>query len=91
MMETPQAKSIFASKSVQGATITLISSLVGIIINCAYQHRTPSKDEALVSLGFIVSFSWALVGRTQSTPVYTPDFLPGPNKSDSPITDREKL
>jgi hypothetical protein len=77
-----QPKSIFRSKSVQGGLITLISSLVIIGVNCGYENRTPNKEEALTGVGFIVAFSWTLVGRGANTPVYTPNILPGANRKD---------
>jgi hypothetical protein len=75
-------KSIWKSKTIQGGLITLLSSLTLIGVNCAYENRFPDKNEAVTIIGFVVAFAWTLVGRNQTAPIYTPDGLPGANKSD---------
>lgn len=77
-----KAKSLFATKTFQGASLALMIGLSPIIISCAYDQRWPMKEEMIAISGLIGTFGWALVGRTQTSPVYTENFLPGPNKCD---------
>ncbi len=41
-----------------------------------------NEQEAIAIFGLLTTFGWALIGRAQTKPVYTPDRLPGANKSD---------
>lgn len=77
-----KVKSLFATKTFQGATLGLIGGIMPIIINCTYDHKPPTKKEAIAIGGLLVTFGWALIGRTVTNPVYTPIGLPGPNAED---------
>lgn len=77
-----RAKSLFETKTFQGALLGFLGGLAPLIIPCFYQRRLPNEIEAIALAGLLITFGWALVGRTQISPVYTPDHLPGPNKSD---------
>lgn len=79
-MNTP--KNLFATKTFQAATFFWLGTLSPIAIACTYEHRKPSKEETITAVGAFITYSWALIGRSQNTPVYTPDYLPGANKSD---------
>lgn len=81
-MSKLMAKSLFATKTFQGALLALLGGIAPIAISCAYDGKPPTKEEAIAVAGLICTFSWALVGRTQISPVYTPDGLPGPNRED---------
>lgn len=77
-----KAKSLFATKTFQGAFLGFMGALAPLIIPCFYQQRSMNEQEAIALAGLLITFGWALVGRAQTTPVYTPDGLPGANKSD---------
>lgn len=76
------AKSLFSTTSFQGAFLGFMGGLAPLIIPCFYERRAINQAEAIALAGLIITFSWALIGRVQTSPVYTPDSLPGPNKSD---------
>lgn len=82
MLKKIRAKSLFKTKTFQGALLGFLAGLAPLIIPCFYQRRTLTQDEAIALVGLIVTFGWALIGRVQKSPVYTPDSIPGPNKSD---------
>lgn len=75
-------KSLFATKTFQGAFLGFMATLAPLIIPCFYQRRNLNEQEAIALAGLLITFGWALIGRTQTSPVFTPDNLPGPNKSD---------
>lgn len=77
-----KTKSLFATKTFQGAFLGFMGGLAPLIIPCFYQRRSINEQEAIALFGLMITFGWALIGRTQTSPVYTPDNLPGPNKSD---------
>lgn len=77
-----KAKSLFKTKSFQGALLGFLAGLAPLIIPCFYESRTINEAEAIALAGLLITFGWALVGRVQVSPAYTPDNLPGPNKSD---------
>lgn len=76
------AKSLFKTKSFQGALLGFLATLAPLVIPCFYQKRMLNQDECIALFGLIVTFGWALIGRVQTSPVYTPDSVPGPNKLD---------
>lgn len=82
MLKKIRAKSLFKTKTFQGALLSFLAGLAPLVIPCFYQFRGMNEQEAIALAGLMVTFGWALVGRTQTSPVYTPDNLPGPNKSD---------
>lgn len=77
-----RAKSLFKTKTFQGALLGFLGGLAPLIIPCFYQRRLPSEIEAIALAGLLITFGWALVGRVQTSGVYTPLGMPGPNKSD---------
>lgn len=77
-----KAKNLFRTKTFQGATLSLLLGLAPFIVSCFYENRGLTKDEAVAIIGLIGAFGWALIGRVQTSPIYTPDYLPGPNRSD---------
>lgn len=82
MARSIKAKSLFKTKSFQGALLGALATLAPLVIPCFYQRRMLNQDECIALAGLLITFGWALVGRVQVSPVYTPDSLPGPNKSD---------
>lgn len=77
-----KAKNLFKTMTFQGALLGLLAGLAPLIIPCFYQRRMLNQDECIALFGLTVTFSWALIGRVQTSPVYTPNSLPGPNKLD---------
>jgi hypothetical protein len=77
-----QARSLFQTKTFQSAAFALLGGLAPIAIACSYQHRLPTQNEAIATAALISAFSSALIGRIETSPVYTPNGLPGPNASD---------
>lgn len=77
-----RAKSLFRTKTFQGAFFGFMGGLAPLIIPCFYQHRNINESEAIALIGLVTTFGWALIGRMETSPVYTPDGMLGPNKSD---------
>lgn len=77
-----RAKSLFVTKTFTGAIFSLLLGLAPFAIGCFYEHRGLAKEEAIAVIGLFGAFGWALIGRAQTSPVYTPDYLPGPNAAD---------
>lgn len=77
-----RAKSIFKTKTFQGAFLGLVASFIPVAIPCFYQRRIPIQEETIALAGLVITFGWALVGRVQTIAVYTSRGLPGPNKLD---------
>lgn len=75
-------KSLFASRTCQAAAVALVGGLAPIALTCSYQHRLPKLEEAIATAALLTTFASTIVGRVQQSPVYTPDGLPGPSKSD---------
>jgi hypothetical protein len=77
-----KARSLFQTKTFQSSAIALLGGLAPIAIACSYQHRLPTQNEAIATAALMSVFSSALVGRVETSPVFTPDGFPGPNESD---------
>lgn len=77
-----KAKSLFKTKTFQGALLGYIAGLAPLIIPCFYQRRIPNQEEAVAIVGLTITLAWALIGRMQTSPAYTPNNFPGANKSD---------
>lgn len=74
-------KSLFVTKTFQGALLSLVLGIAPIAVRCAYQKQVPSENDAIAIVALAGTFTWALIGRVQPA-AYTPQGLPGPNKSD---------
>lgn len=81
-MPVRKAKSLFKTRTFKLGLIGFLSGLVPIVIKCAYEHRGLSVDEAIAVATLAFTFATVLMGRANNHPVYTPDGLPGANKSD---------
>jgi hypothetical protein len=77
-----KAKSILQTRTFQGASIALLGGIAPIAIACGYQKRLPTQNEAIAAAALVSAFSSAMVGRVETSPVYTPDGFPGPSKKD---------
>ena len=85
-----RSKNLFATKTFQGACLSLLLGLAPFAIICFYEHRGLAKEETLAIIGLFGAFGWALIGRAQTGPVYTPNYLPGANQSDFERTENGK-
>ncbi len=74
-------RSLFSTNTFKLGATSLLTGLLPVLITCAYERRYPSAEEALAIAGLLSTFAFLLVGRVETSPVYTPDGLPGPNKS----------
>ena len=80
--DKPAAKSIFASKTFWGAVLAGVSSLVPIVVRDIDAHKITVDDVGQIVL-ILCGVGTAIVGRVNAeAPIYTPNLLPGPNKSD---------
>jgi putative Mn2+ efflux pump MntP len=84
---TNRPKNIFASKTVWGVIFTTVAAIAPIIGKDVDQFRSNQsvnygQDIAQVIV-IICGAAATICGRVDAKdPVYTPDWLPGPNKSD---------
>lgn len=85
------AKSLFKTKTFQGATLSLVIGLASVLIPCAYGRYWPTEKDALAIIALFGTFGWTLIGRSQTSPIYTPSYLPGPNRSDFEVAESERL
>lgn len=81
-MPVRKAKSLFKTRTFKLGLIGFLSGLAPIVIKCAYEHRGLSVDESIAASAMVFTFATVLMGRANNNPVYTPDGLPGANKSD---------
>ncbi|MBV9386409.1 MAG: hypothetical protein JOZ78_08275 [Chroococcidiopsidaceae cyanobacterium CP_BM_ER_R8_30] len=81
-MPTLQPKSVFASKTVWGSIFTTIAAIAPIVGDAYDQHSISGKEVAQIVV-ILAGTAATVVGRVQSeAPLYTPDWLPGPDKKD---------
>ncbi len=80
-MPRKKARSLFETKTFKTGLISLLAGLAPILIRCAYEQRGLSVEDAIVAASLCSTFASVLVGRMETSPVYTPDGLPGANKS----------
>ncbi|MFB2837301.1 hypothetical protein [Floridanema evergladense] len=79
---TISAKSIFASKTFWGATFTALAAIAPIVGTAVEKHKL-TVDETVKIAVILFGTGATVAGRVQAKDsVYTPDCLPGPNKSD---------
>lgn len=76
-----RARSLFATRTFKRGIEGMVGGILPILIVCAYGRRYPTVEEALAIGALLYTFVSLLVGRVETSPVYTPDGLPGPNKS----------
>lgn len=81
-MAFKQAQSLFATKTFKLGLLSLLSGVAPILIKCSYEQRKLSVDDAIAVAALFSAFATALIGRTETSPVYTPNYLPGPNASE---------
>jgi hypothetical protein len=73
-------KSIFASKTVWGIVFTVIAAVAPIVAEKIDDGNFKAKDASQIIV-ILCGAASAIVGRVEAGSVYTPDFMPGPDKS----------
>lgn len=77
-----EAKSIFASRTFWGAILAGVASLVPLSVNSIKEGEITVDDVGQAVL-ILCGVGTAIVGRVDAqAQIYTPNGLPGPNKSD---------
>lgn len=80
---TISAKSIFASKTFWGAAFTALAAIAPIVRN-ALEEQKLTIDETVKIVVILCGTGATVAGRVQAKDsLYTPDWVPGPNKSDA--------
>ncbi|MEH2326907.1 MAG: hypothetical protein V7K32_25750 [Nostoc sp.] len=80
--DKPEAKSIFASRTFWGAVLAGVASLVPLAVKDIKAHEI-TVDDAGQAILILCGVGTVIVGRVNAqAPIYTPDALPGRNKSD---------
>ena len=80
--EKPEAKSIFASRTFWGAVLAGVASLVPLAVKDIKAQKI-TVDDAGQAILILCGVGTAIVGRVNAqASIYTPDGLPGLNKSD---------
>jgi uncharacterized membrane protein (DUF441 family) len=75
----PVFKSIFASKTFWGIVFTAVAAIAPIIGEKVDAHNFQAKDAAQIVV-ILCGAASAIIGRVDAGSIYTPKFLPGPNK-----------
>ncbi|MGF1676792.1 MAG: hypothetical protein ACFCUV_24395 [Rivularia sp. (in: cyanobacteria)] len=80
--DKPKAKSLFASRTFWGAVLAGVASLVPLSVESIKEGEFNIDDMGQVVL-VLCGVGTAIVGRVDAkAQIYTPNALPGPNKSD---------
>ncbi|WP_404788879.1 hypothetical protein [Altericista sp. CCNU0014] len=77
--EQPVPKSIFASKTFWGVVFTAVAAIAPIVGEKIDAHQFLAKDAAQIVV-ILCGAASAIIGRVDAGSVYTPKYLPGPNK-----------
>ncbi|MEI2582513.1 hypothetical protein [Scytonema sp. PRP1] len=76
------AKTIFTSRTFWGAILSAVAALVPLGVDSLKAHKITIEDAGQAVL-ILCGVGTAIIGRVEAKDrVYTPSFLPGPNKSD---------
>jgi hypothetical protein len=75
----PVLKSVFASKTCWGVIFTAVAAIAPILGEKIDAHTFQAKDVAQIVV-ILSGAASAIIGRVDAGSVYTPKFLPGPNK-----------
>jgi hypothetical protein len=76
----PVLKSIFASKTFWGVIFTAVAAIAPTLGEKIDAHTFQAKDVAQIVV-ILCGAASAIIGRVDAGSVYTPKFLPGPNKT----------
>jgi hypothetical protein len=75
----PVLKSIFVSKTFWGIVFTAVAAIAPIVGEKIDAHQFQAKDAAQIVV-ILCGAASAIIGRVDAGSVYTPKYLPGPNK-----------
>ncbi len=75
------AKSIFSSKTFWGIVFTTIAAVAPTIGNSVDAGKITGSDISQIVV-ILCGTGATLVGRIEAGNIYTPDLMPGPNKTD---------
>jgi hypothetical protein len=75
----PVLKSIFVSKTFWGIVFTAVAAIAPIVGDKIDHRNFQAKDAAQIVV-ILCGAASAIIGRVDAGSVYTPDFLPGPDK-----------
>lgn len=76
-----QPKSIFSSKTFWGIVLTTLAAIAPILGESADKGTLEGSDIAQIVV-ILCGTGATLVGRVEAGNVYTPNSMPGPNKTD---------
>ncbi|MGB8703244.1 MAG: hypothetical protein WCD18_27825 [Thermosynechococcaceae cyanobacterium] len=76
-----RAKSVFASKTVWGIIFTAVAAIAPTVGERIDAHSFRAADAAQIVV-ILCGAASAIIGRIDAGMIYTPDGLPGPNRSD---------
>lgn len=74
-------KSIFSSKTFWGIAFTTVAAVAPIVGNSVDAGKITGSDISQMVV-ILCGTGATLVGRIEAGNVYTPDLMPGPNKTD---------
>jgi hypothetical protein len=77
---SPPTKTIFASKTFWGIVFTTVAAIAPLIGEKIDEHTFNAKDVAQIIV-ILCGAASAVIGRVDAGSIYTPNGLPGPNKS----------
>jgi uncharacterized membrane protein (DUF441 family) len=75
----PAFKSIFASKTFWGIVFTAVAAIAPTVGEKIDARNFQAKDAAQIVV-ILCGAASAIIGRVDAGSIYTPKFLPGPNK-----------
>ena len=75
----PVPKSIFASKTVWGIIFTVVASIAPLIAQKIDDKEFYARDAAQIIV-ILCGAGAAIVGRVEAGSIYTPKFMPGPDR-----------
>jgi len=82
------AKSLFQSRTFWGVALTAVAAIAPVV-GAAVKEGRLSVDQAVNIVIVLCGAGSAVAGRVQAKDaVYTPDWAPGPNRSDFPEAPR---
>ena len=81
-MVRKRAINLFQTKVFKSALVAFLTGLVPILIRCGYERRGMTLEDCLTVVALSSTLATTVIGRMDTSPVYTPDSLPGANKSD---------
>lgn len=81
-MSHKKAVNLFQTKVFKVALVSFLSGLAPILIRAYYERRGFLLEDALTITALSSTMATTLIGRSDTSPVYTPDYLPGSNASE---------